>query len=367
MHIGIPREVRDGEARVGMTPAGVRRLVAMEHQIFVERGAGERSGFADSAYIEAGADLVYSPEEVYKRSNLIVKVVRPTEAEFTLLGEDSTLISFLQLASARPDKVETLLSKQITAIALESIETDDGDLPIIHAMSQIGGRMMPGLAARFLEVANGGNGVLLSGVPGVPSAEVVIIGAGMFGQETARAFAHAGASVYLLDRQMRQLIQAEQRCAQWRITTMLANPETIAKAIRFADVVVTAASDPGQRAPLLIDAAMLKTMRPRSLVMDVSITQGGCVETSRPTTHRDPVFFHDGIIHYCVPNIPAAVARTATHALTNSTWPIIETIATHGPDAAMAQDSAIARGVWTHRGELVQPLTFGDIRHGEAR
>jgi alanine dehydrogenase len=367
MDIGIPREVRDGEARVGITPVGVRNLATMGHQVFVERGAGERSGFADSAYIEAGADLVYSPEEVYKRSNLIVKVVRPTEAEFALLTENSTLISFLQLMAARPDKVETLLAKQITAIALESIETDDGDLPIIHAMSQIGGRMMPGLAARFLEVGNGGNGVLLSGLPGVPAAEVVIIGAGMFGQETARAFAHAGANVYLLDCQMRPLMQAEQRCAQWQITTMLANPETIAKAIRFADVVVTAASDPGQRAPRLIDTAMLKTMRPRSLIMDVSITQGGCVETSRPTTHREPVFLHDGIIHYCVPNIPAAVARTATHALTNSTWPIIETIATYGPSAAIAHDSMIARGVWTHCGELVQPLIFGDVTHGEAR
>jgi alanine dehydrogenase len=366
MDIGIPREVRDGEARVGITPVGVRNLATMGHQIFVERGAGERSGFADSAYIEAGANLVYSPEEVYKRSNLIVKVVRPTEAEFALLTENSTLISFLQLVAARPDKLETLLFKRITAIALESIETDDGDLPIIHAMSQIGGRMMPGLAARFLEVGSGGNGVLLAGVPGVPPAEVVVIGAGVFGQETARAFAHAGASVYLLDRQMRQLIRAEQHSAQWRITTMLSNRETIAKVIRFADVVVTAASDPGQRAPILIDAAMLKTMRPRSLVMDVSITQGGCVETSRPTTHHDPVFLHDEIIHYCVPNIPAAVARTATHALTNSTWPIIETIATYGSSAAIAHNSAIARGVWTHRGELVQPLLIEDMTQGEA-
>jgi alanine dehydrogenase len=282
--------------------------------------------------------------------------VRPTEKEFALLREDCTLLSFLQLASARQDKIDTLLRKRVTAIALEMIETDEGDLPVIHAMSQIGGRMMPGLAARFLEIGSGGNGVLLSGVPGVPPAEVVVVGAGMFGQETALAFARTGASVYVLDRQLGHLIKTEQRCAHWPVTTMLAHRETIAKAIAFADVVVTAASVPGQRAPILIDEAMLATMRPRSLIMDVSITQGGCVATSRPTTHHDPVFTHTGIVHYCVPNIPAAVARTATHALVNSSWPFIEMIAGRGPDIAMVSSQAIARGVWTHRGELMQHL-----------
>ena len=187
MHIGVPREVRDGEARVGMTPIGVRQLVGLGHGVYVERGAGERSGFADTEYIDSGAQLVYSPEELYWRSDLVVKVVRPTSEEFRLLREDSTLIAFLQLASARRGKIETLLAKRVTAIALETIETDDGDLPVIHSMSQIGGRMTPGLAARYLEIGNGGNGVLLSGVPGVPPAEVVIIGAGMFGQEIGRA------------------------------------------------------------------------------------------------------------------------------------------------------------------------------------
>jgi len=356
MHIGIPREVRDGEARVGMTPIGVRQLVDMGHTIFVETGAGDRSGFADMTYADAGAELVYSPEEVYWRSDLILKVVRPTEDEFALLRDDSTLVAFLQLVSARSGKIETLLRKRITAIALETIATDEGDLPVIHAMSQIGGRMMPGLAARFLEIGCGGNGVLLSGVPGVPPAEVVIIGAGMFGQETALAFARAGASVYLLDNKIGQLAKAEQRCGQWRITTMLAHPETIAKVVRFADVVVTAASDTGQRAPILITKPMLATMRPRSLIMDASITQGGCVETSRPTTHHDPVFSYANILHYCVPNIPAAVARTATHALVNTTWPIVELVARLGPDMAINANSAITRGVWTHRGKVIQSL-----------
>ncbi len=360
MNIGIPREVRDGEARVGMTPIGVRQLVEMGQQVFVETGAGERSGFADTTYAEAGAELVYSPEEVYWRSDLVIKVVRPTEEEFGLLRDDSTLIAFLQLVSARPGKIETLLRKRITAIALETIETDDGDLPVIHAMSQIGGRMMPGLAARFLEIGCGGNGVLLSGVPGVPPAEVVIIGAGMFGQETALAFARAGASVYLLDNRIGQLAKAEQHCGQCRISTMLALPETIAKVVRFADVIVTAASDTGQRAPILITEPMLSTMRPRSLIMDVSITQGGCVETSRPTTHHDPVFTYANIIHYCVPNIPAAVARTATHALVNATWPLIELVARLGPDMAINVNSTITRGVWTHRGKIIQSLDMPD-------
>jgi alanine dehydrogenase len=356
MHIGIPREVRDGEGRVGMTPAGVRRLVDMGHVVFVEHQAGERSGFADAAYVEAGATLVYSPEEVFWRSDLIIKVVRPTEDEFALLREDSALLAFLQLASARRGKVETLLRKRVTAIAYETIEADDGSLPIIHAMSQIGGRMTPGLAARFLEIGNGGNGVLLTGVPGVPPAEVVVIGAGMFGQESALAFARVGASVYVLDRQISQLVKTEQRCAGYRVATMLAHPEMIAKAIRFADVVVTAASTPGQRAPIVITEEMLRDMRPRSLIMDVSITQGGCVETSQPTTHNDPIFTRAGITHYCVPNIPAAVARTATHALVSSAWPIIEQIAELGPDIAIASNRTIARGTWTHRGQMLQQI-----------
>lgn len=354
MKIGIPREVREGEARVGMTPAGVRELVAMGHQVFVEHAAGERSGFADQAYIDAGADLVYSPQEVYWRAEMIVKVVRPTAAEFDLLQDGATLVGFLQLASIRQHKIETLLRKRVTAIALESIATDNGDLPVIHAMSQIGGRMMPGLAARYLEIEGGGNGVLLAGVPGVSPAEVIIIGAGVFGQVAARAFTRIGASVYVLDRQVRQLLATERRCEPGRVSTMMAHPENIAKVLRFADVVVTAASNAGQRAPMLIDDALLRTMRPGSVIMDVSINNGGCVASSRPTSHADPVFRYAGITHYCVPNIPAAVARTATHALANITWPFIEHIVSRGVDLAIAENQAVARGVWAHRGELVQ-------------
>ncbi|MBK9941758.1 MAG: alanine dehydrogenase [Kouleothrix sp.] len=354
MKIGIPREVRAGEARVGMTPAGVRELVRMGHHVWIERGAGVRSGFADQAYIDAGAELVYSPQEVYWRADLVIKVVRPTAPEFAMLKDGTTLLGFLQLASARQQKIEALLDKRITAIALESIATDTGDLPVIHAMSQIGGRMMPGLAARYLEIEGGGNGVLLAGVPGVPPAEVVIIGTGVFGQVAARAFTRVGASVYALDRQVQQLLATERRCEPGRVATMMAHPENIAKVIRFADVVVTAAGVSGQRAPILIDEQLLREMRTGSLIMDVSINQGGCVATSRPTSHADPVFRHAGITHYCVPNIPAAVARTATHALANITWPFIEHIVSRGTDQAIAENRAVARGVWTHRGELVQ-------------
>lgn len=367
MKIGVPREVREGESCVSLTPVGVRRLVSMGHRVCVERGAGERVGFPDQSYIEAGAQLVYSPEEVYWRSDLITKVERPTFDEFTLFQDNATLVSFLQLAAARPSKIETMLEKQITAIALETIETDEGELPVIHAMSQIGGRMTPGVAARFLDIGNGGSGVLISGVPGVPPAEVVIIGAGMFGQETALAFAHAGARVYVLDRDVKPLTELEQRAGRGSIITMLAHPETIAQVITVADVIVTAASRPGKRAPLLITEPMVRTMRPGSLIMDVSITQGGCVETSRPTTLRDPVFTYADITHYCVPNIPAAVARTTTKALANSTWPIIEMIAEMGIDKTIEQNRAIARGVWTHRGELVQQSVSPDSDMGKAQ
>lgn len=361
MKIGIPREVREGESCVSLTPVGVRRLVSMGHRVCVERGAGERVGFPDQSYIDAGAQLVYTPEEVYWRSELITKVERPTSEEFALLQEDSTLVSFLQLAAARPGKLETLLQRKITAIALETIETDEGELPVIHAMSQIGGRMTPSVAARFLDIGNGGNGVLISGVPGVPPASVVIIGAGMFGQETALAFAHAGASVQVLDKTVRPLMELEQRAGRGQLTTLLAHPETIAQVITTADVVVTAASVPGKRAPILITEPMVRTMRPGSLIIDVSITQGGCVETSRPTTLRDPVFTYADVTHYCVPNIPAAVARTTTQALANSTWPIIEMIAEMGIDATIEQNRAIARGVCTYRGELAPHLVSPQI------
>ncbi len=354
MKIGIPREIREGESCVSLTPVGVRHLVNMDHRVYVEQGAGERVGYSDHSYADAGAELVYSAEEVYWRSDLITKVERPTAEEFDLLKEDSTLISFLQLAAARPDTVATLLHKRINAIAMETIESDDGELPVIHAMSQIGGRMTPGLAARFLDIGNGGSGVLIAGVPGVPPANVVIIGAGMFGQETALAFVQAGAHVTVLDRQVKPLGELEQRVPLGRIRTRLAHPETIAQVISDADVVVTAASVPGKRAPMLITRDMVRSMRPGSLIMDVSITQGGCVETSRPTSLREPVFTYANVTHYCVPNIPAAMARTTTQALANSTWPFIEMIAERGLEATIEENRAIARGVWTYQGELTQ-------------
>lgn len=352
MHIGIPREMRDGEARVSLTPISVRQISSLGHTVVVERNVGAASGFSDQDYTSAGAMLVYSAEEVYRRSDLIIKVMRPTMQEVEQMRDGTALMSFLHLASAPPSRIEALIRNRLTAIAFESIETDSGDRPVIHAMSMIGGRLVPFLASHFLEIGSGGNGVLLSGAPGVPPAEVVIIGAGMFGQEAARVLTNLGASVYVLDRDVNRLIETEQRCKPRRVITMLAHSETIAKVIRFADVVIAAVNQPGHRAPIVITEQMIRTMRPGSLVMDIAIDQGGCVETSRPTTHRDPVFRYAGVTHYCVPNIAAAVARTSTNALANALWPFLEQIAHEGVQGAIDHNPALARAAWIRNGVI---------------
>lgn len=350
--IGVPRESREGEARVGLTPLFARRLTAGGHQVVVERGAGVRAGFADQEYVDSGAQIVFSPEEVFWRADLIAKVSRPTEAETALLREGSALLGLLHLASARRSRIETLLERKITAIALETIDDGQGDQPIIHAMSAIGGRMTPGIAARLLEIGAGGNGVLLSGVPGVPPAEVVVIGAGVFGQEAARAFLNVGASVTVLDSQQRRLAQIEER-THGHVVTMPASEELIGKALGFADVVVTAAAVSGTRAPLLVSEEQVRLMRPGSVIIDAAIDLGGNVATSRPTTHGTPTFSVHNVTHYCVPNMPAAVARTATHALALHVGPLIELLASYGVPGAVERHAGLASGVWTHEGQLM--------------
>jgi alanine dehydrogenase len=351
MHIGIPRERRPDEYRAGLTPAGVQLLTADGHRCYVEAGAGLGAGFSDQDYAQAGGLIVYSGEEAYGRADLVVKVARPTSAELAWLRAGQTVMAFWHLASASPDNLETLLRLNITAIAYEIVQADDGTLPVLRTMSQIAGRLSANIAAGLLRNDRGGKGILLGGVPGVPPAEVVILGAGEVGTHAARAFLGLGASVYMLDRDLNRLSRAADQFPQ--LVTMVSHAFNVRKVARFADVLVGAVLVPGHRTPLVVPRSVVAEMRPRSVVLDIAIDQGGCVETSRPTTHRTPTFVAENVIHYCVPNMPGVLGRTATHALNNATWPLVQLITGYGAEAAVERSRLLARGVVTQGGRVL--------------
>ena len=352
MDIGVPKELRDMEFRVAATPAIVQAMVEHGHHVYVEHDAGKGSGFTDSEYERAGARIVFSTEEAYLRADLLVKVARPTPQEFEWMREDQTVMAFFHLPSARVNKILELLRRKVTAIGLELIRRDDGCAPTLRPMSELAGGMLPQIAARFLQNDQGGKGIFLGGVAGVPPAQVAIIGAGTVGCCAAKAFERTGATVHILDTDIRKLRNAIEK-VNGRIITMLAHPANIRKAVSFADVVVTAAREPGRRAPTVVTKEMVHSMRRRSLIIDVAIDEGGNVETSHPTMHRNPVFTEGGIMHYCVPNITSAVARTATHAISNAILPFLLEIADEGVDAALDEDRTLARGVYTRDGHIV--------------
>lgn len=354
MDISIPKEQRPSEYRVALTPAAVQQLVERGHRVYVERGAGEGSGFLDQHYLDAGATVVYSHEEAFRRGELIVKVARPLQQEIDMLSEGQIVMAFMHLASAHPSKIMGLLDRKVTAIGYETIQDEDGYLPVLHPISVMAGRMAPHIASRLLQNDAGGKGILLGGIPGVAPAEVVIIGAGTVGSEAAVAFAYAGASVYALDINPRALERLE-RYSNRRVVTLSATAHNIRKVIRFADVLLLAVYRPGYRAPIIIRRDMLKLMRPRTVIIDYSIDQGGAAETSRPTSHHSPTFVVDGIIHYCVPNITGVVGRSAAHAINNAVLPYVCAIANDGLDAALQKHPDLARGVNVHDGHIVHP------------
>jgi len=352
MDIGVPRERREYEYRVGLPPAGVQLLTEAGHRVYVEHHAGLGAGFTDEDYVKAGGTLVYSTEEVYGRAQMVVKVSRPTAEEFDLLSEKQILLGFLHLAVAQRSKVESLLRKHITAIAYETIQADDGSLPVLIPISQIAGRMSAYIAAGLLQNP-AGKGILLGGVPGVSPAEVVILGAGVLGSNAARTFLGLGATVYVLDKDLSRLQRLEEMYRG--VITMVSHPFNIDKVVRFADVLLGAILVPGQRTPIIVSREQVRKMRPRSVIMDLAVDQGGCVETTRPTSHGSPTYVEEGIIHYCVPNMTGVVGRTATHALSNATWPFIQEIANKGLEAALAADPVLARGVNTMNGDIIHP------------
>lgn len=351
MNVGIPKERRDLELRVGLTPYGADLLTRAGHTCYVEREAGLGAGFTDYHYERAGGRIVYSGEEVYGRADMVLKAVRPTDEELEWVREGQIICGFLHLASARRSKVEALLAKRVTAIAYETIEEDDGTLPVLRTMSEVAGHMAPQLAATYLQSNHSGRGVLLSGVPGIPPARVAILGAGVLGTNAARAFLGLGANVYVLDRSLERLRQID-RQFNGCINTMVSYSFNIARVARFVEVLIGAILTPGARVPVIVTREMVRSMKRGAVILDFSIDQGGCVETSRPTTLRDPVFIEEGVVHFCVPNVPGAVPRTATHAFNNAVWPCLRRIAEVGLEQALGEIPSLARGVVTKDGEI---------------
>ena len=349
MNIGIPKESRPFEYRVGLSPAGVEILSQSGHQVFVEHEAGVTVGFSDEDYEKAGARLVYSTQEAFGRADLLLKVARPVQEELDWLRPGTILAGFLHLASTQQDKIDILLEKNITSIAYEQIEAPDGSLPVLRPFSQIGGAMAAQIAARLLQNNWGGKGILMGGMPGVPPAEIVILGAGVVGTYATQMCIGMGAHVTVIDHNLAALQRLWDRFPN--IVTKMSTKRNIERSVIYADVLIGAVLSPGQRAPILVTREMVRSMKPRSVIMDISIDEGGCVETSRPTTHEHPIFTEEGVLHYCVPNIPGAVARTATHAFVNSAMPYITQIAALGPEAILSNLS-IEAAVNTHDGKL---------------
>lgn len=362
MNIGIPKERRPFEFRVGMSPAGVEILTQKGHQVYVEHEAGVGAGFSNLEYEKAGARISYSADEVFGRADLLLKVARPTKEEIEWLRPGTTLAGFLHLASTQRDKVDLLLEKKITSIAYEQIQMADNTRPVLRPFSEIGGSMTATIAARFLQCNRGGKGILLGGVPGVPPAEVVILGSGVVATFATKAFIGLGAHVTVLGIDLVSLQKLHERFPG--VVTMISSERNIEKATAFADVVVGAVLVTGQRSPVLVSRKMVQNMKPRSVIVDLSIDLGGCFETSRPTTHELPVYVEEDITHYCVPNMPSVVARTATHAFVNAALPYIVNIADHGAYAAASADPALGKAINTHNGKRVHLTLLEEVANG---
>jgi alanine dehydrogenase len=350
MKIGCPKEIKPQEFRVGMTPIAAREAVAHGHEVLVETGAGLGAGFADADYIAAGAKIAADAAEVFTKSEMIVKVKEPQAVERARLREGQVLFTYLHLAPD-PEQTKDLLASGVTAIAYETVTDDRGGLPLLAPMSEVAGRLAPQVGAWTLQKANGGRGVLLGGVPGVLPAKVVVIGGGVVGTHAARVAAGMGADVTILDRSVPRLRYLDD-IFHGTVKTGYASAGLTADLVAEADMVIGAVLIPGAAAPKLVTRAQLKTMKPGAAIVDVAIDQGGCFETSRATTHQDPIYEVDGILHYCVANMPGAVARTSTLALGNATMPFMLALADKGWKRACAEDKHLLNGLNTHKGKL---------------
>ncbi|MDY6793798.1 MAG: alanine dehydrogenase [Actinomycetota bacterium] len=351
MIMGIPREVVDKEFRVAVTPHGAHELTVEGHKVVVEKGAGEGSSIKDQDYSAAGAFIVPGPEDVYSESSLILKVKDPQPWEVGMMKEGQILFSFLHLA-ANKGLTEGLQQRGVTAIAYETVQREDGTLPLLAPMSEVAGRMAPQVGAHYLEKMNGGRGLLLGGATGVAPASVVILGAGLVGSHSAILATGMDAHVTVLDKDLTKLRYLE-HILHGRISTLVSNKMSVREAVLQADLVIGAVLVPGARSPVMIEEEVVREMRQGAVVVDVSIDQGGCIMTSRPTTHSDPVYFMHEVLHYCVGNLPGAVPRTSTFALTNVTLPYVLEIAELGLKNALRRDISLAKGVNIIEGRVV--------------
>jgi alanine dehydrogenase len=349
MIIGVPREIKREEFRVGLTPVGARELVLGGHSVLVETDAGEGSGFLNDAYRKVGAELA-ERETVYDRAELIVKVKEPVSSEYPLLREGVALFTYLHLAP-NPELTRLLLAKQVTGLAYETLERD-GKLPLLAPMSEIAGRMAPLMAAFYLQKFKGGSGVLPTGVSGVRPGKIVILGAGVVGTNASRVGMGLGMETVVINRDAAGLQRIDE-LFKGRVRTLPMTAHALEEEIMDADIIVGAVLVPGGRTPVLITRKMLGSMKKGSVIVDVSVDQGGCVETSRPTTHDDPVFVVDGIVHYCVANMPGAYPRTSTLALTNATLPYIKLLANMGIEKAIAHSAEIRSALNTYQGKVM--------------
>ena len=350
MIIGVPTETKEGENRVAVTPAGVRALVEEGHRVLVQSGAGVRSGVEDKDYVAAGATAIGTAEEVFAAADMVVKVKEPLPAEYPLLRPDLIVFTYLHLASSR-ELTRALLDSGATAVAYETIQLADGQLPLLEPMSEIAGKLATQIGAWCLETHVGGRGVLLGGVPGVAPAEVVVIGCGTVGLNAAKVAMGMGAQVTVLDINLDRLRYIND-IMHGSLITVHANPLTVTRACAYADLLIGAVLIPGARAPKVVTEEMVMMMRPRAVIVDVAIDQGGCVATSELTTHAKPTVEKHGVLHYGVPNMPAAVPRTSTFALANATCPYIARIASTGLQQAAAEDPAIAAGINVVNGQI---------------
>ena len=350
MLIGIPTEVKDHEYRVGMIPASVHDLVAAGHEVIVQQGAGLGSSIPDESYVEAGARIVPDAAAVYGQAEMVVKVKEPVESEYPLLKRGQTLFTYLHLAPL-PGLTSVLLEKEIAGVAYETIEDREGRLPLLTPMSEVAGRMAVVVGASFLQKAHGGRGTLIAGVPGVPAGDVVVLGGGIVGLNSIKMAHGLGASVTVLDKNIDRLREID-NLFHGSVTTLASNQYNLRATLRRADLFIGAVLIPGRSAPKLVTREMLGLMKPGAVVVDVAVDQGGCLETTHATTHSNPTYLVDGIVHYCVANMPGAVPRTSTFALNNVTLPYALALANKGVVRAAQEDPGLLLGVNTYKGHI---------------
>ncbi len=358
MIVGLPKEIKDNEYRVGLTPAGARALTDAGHRVIVEKSAGEGSGFEDSLYEKAGATIIPSADDVWGGAEMVVKVKEPIEPEYPRMKEGLLLFTYLHLAPD-PKQTQALLEHKVTGIAYETITDKRGTLPLLTPMSEVAGRMAVQVGAQYLEKMNGGRGVLLGGVPGVPAARVVIIGGGVVGTNAAKMAVGMGAQVTIVDRNLDRLRELDDIFLS-KISTLASSAYAIHGAISEADLIIGAVLIPGAAAPMLVTREMLKDVPNGAVIVDVAVDQGGCIETTRPTTHSNPTYYVEDVLHYCVANMPGAVPRTSTFALTNATLPYALRLANRGFLDAIASDPGLKEGVNTYAGKLTYKAVADD-------